>query len=183
MKSFALGLAAAVLFCSSATAAEVTDDSFRDESGARVLQESVVVDAVARDVWAALTTDAGFMMWGAPWAHITPGNGGLIEFRFEKTGKAGDPTNIRHRILVWMPARLLILQNEFVPVGGPFDPPTFGSVRIIMTLDAGNNGTTTVTETVVGFGEGAKYDQLYAHLHDGNIEYLKALAASFHPAK
>jgi uncharacterized protein YndB with AHSA1/START domain len=175
--------AAAVLLWSAAAHAAVTNESFIDESGARVLQEWVVVDALHGAVWKAFTTDAGFAKWAVPVVHITPGNGGLIEFGLSPQSKIGDPGNVRNRILVYMPDRLLIWQNEFVPAGGPFDPQTFASVRTVLSFDNLGNGTTRVTETVIGFGTGAKYDQLYAHLKGGNAEYLTMLADSFHPAK
>lgn len=40
----------------------------------------MVIDAPVTKVWQAFTTDAGFTRWAVPVAHITPGNGGLIEF-------------------------------------------------------------------------------------------------------
>jgi len=179
MKRIAMGLAA-VLAMTCGAWAGVKDDSFKDANGARVLQESIEVDAPPIDVWAAFTTDKGFMKWAAPWAHIVPGNGGKIEFAFAPNGKAGDPANVRHRILVWLPAKILIFQNEYLPPGpGPFDAGAFGAVRTILTFEPTGRGTTDVTQTVVGFGEGDKFDRLYAHLHDGNAEYLTMLAKNF----
>jgi uncharacterized protein YndB with AHSA1/START domain len=173
-----LGLAAALLLSTSAQAA-VKDDSFQDADGARVLREWIVVDAAPAEVWKAFTTDEGFSKWAAP-VHITPGNGGEIEFGFSPQLKIGDPNNVRQRILVWQPDELLIWQNEFVPAGGPFDPATFASVRTLMSFADAGGGQTKVTETVVGFGAGAKYDELYAHLRAGNAQYLTTLANSFH---
>lgn len=144
-----------------------------------MLQETIEVDATPVDVWTAFTTDKGFAKWAAPWAHIVPGNGGTIEFAFAPGGKPGDPANVRHRILVWLPTQILIFQNEYLPPGpGPFDPAAFASVRTILTFEPTASGT-AVTQTVVGFGTGAKYDQLYDHLRDGNAEYLRLLAKTF----
>lgn len=173
------GLAAAMALCATPVLAEVRDVSFKDANGARVLSESTVVGASPDDVWAAFTTDAGFMKWAVPWAHITPGNGGSIEFAFAPNGKAGDPHNVRHRILVWLPAKLLIFQNEYLPPGpGPFDAGAFGAVRTMLSFEPDGTGT-RVTETVIGFGDGAKFDELYAHLRGGNAEYLATLAKNF----
>ena len=158
----------------------VKDMSFKDADGHRVLRESVLVDASTADVWRAFTTDSGFTHWAAPVAHITPGNGGLIEFPFSPTGKIGDPTNVRNRILVYLPDELIITQNEFVPVGGPMDPRTFGSVRTIIAL-SDEGGKTRVTQTVIGFGDGPAYDSLYDHLRGGNAQYLAKLVMSFAP--
>jgi hypothetical protein len=175
-----LGLVAAIALLATPAAADVKDASFTDASGARVLSESIVVNAAPADAWNAFATDAGFMKWAAPWAHITPGNGGMIEFAFAPNGKAGDAGNVRHRILVWLPAKLLIFTNEYLPPGpGPFDAGAFQAVRTMLNFEPAGDGRTTVTETVIGFGAGPKFDQLYAHLRDGNAEYLATLAKHF----
>lgn len=180
MKMLLGWIAAGALAATTVQADPVKDESFKDSSGARVLRESVDVAAPLDTVWAAFTTDDGFLKWsGVPVVHITPGNGGLIEFGLTPASRIGDPQNVRNRIILFMPDTLIAWQNEFVPDGGPFDPKAFASVRTIVTLDSADAGTTTVTETVIGFGEGAAFDQLYAHLHDGNAEYLTMLANSF----
>ena len=84
-----------------------------------------------------------------------------------------------NRIDIFLPDELLAFHNEFVPAGGPFDPATFGSVRTLVSFEDTGAGQTKVTETVIGFGEGAKYDQLYDHLHGGNAEYLRNVATYF----
>lgn len=175
------GIVFALIAAMSATAANaaVEDLSFRDAAGARVLRESVVVQASPAEAWQAFTTDSGFTKWAVPVAHIAPGNGGLIEFALDASGRIGDPNNVRNRIDVYQPNALLIFHNEFVPAGGPLDPVTFGTVRTMLSFEAVGTGQTKVTETVVGFGSTAAYDALYAHLHDGNAEYLGMLAASF----
>jgi uncharacterized protein YndB with AHSA1/START domain len=171
---------AVMLFVSTQAQAAVKDDSFKDANGARVLREAVVVDASQAAVWAAFTTDDAFVKWsGVPVAHITPGNDGLIEFGLMPGSRIGDPSNVKNRLLVWLPDSLLVWRNEFVPTAGPFDPPTFASVRTMIALEPAGDGRTRVTETVVGFGDGAKYDQLYDHLRGGNAEYLTMLAGSF----
>ena len=71
--------------------------------------------------------------------------------------------------------------NESPPLG--LLAPWTGVSDPALTFDNLGNGTTRVTETVIGFGTGAKYDQLYTHLKGGNAEYLTMLADSFHSAK
>jgi uncharacterized protein YndB with AHSA1/START domain len=181
MKILTAMLVAAMVSAFTPARAVVTDDSFKNASGARVLKESVLVDATPAAVWAAFTTDDAFVKWaGVPVAHITPGNDGLIEFGLMPGSKIGDPMNVKNRLLVWEPDSLLVWRNEFVPAGGPFDPATFGSVRTMIAIAPVGGDKALVTETVIGFGEGAKYDQLYDHLRGGNAEYLTMLADSFH---
>jgi uncharacterized protein YndB with AHSA1/START domain len=171
-------LAAATLLACTPVQTAVKDDSYKDANGARVLKESILVDASPEAVWAAFTTDAAFVKWaGVPVAHVTPGNDGLIEFGLMPGSKIGDPENVKNRILVWLPDSLLVWRNEFVPAGGPLDPATFATVRTMIQISpVGGGDKAVVSETVIGFGDGAKYDQLYDHLHGGNAEYLAMLS-------
>jgi uncharacterized protein YndB with AHSA1/START domain len=153
----------------------VNDTSYRDGEGHRVLRESIVVPATPAEAWKAFTTDAGFMAWAVPLAHITPGNGGMMESAFSASGRIGDPQNVRNRIDVYLPDSLLIIHNEHVPAGGPIDAELYPKVRTMLSFEPAGTGT-TVTQTVVGFGEGAGFDTLYSHLRDGNAEYLAMLA-------
>ena len=175
--------AVALLMMTSAAAAApavVTDTSYKDADGGRVVRESVMVAAPRAMVWRAFVDDVEFAKWaGLPIAHIVPGNGGSIEFGFMPNSKIGDAMNVRHTIDVFLPDELLVFHNAYVPAGGPFDPPTFGAVRTLISFEDAGDGRTKVTETVVGFGTDAKFDQLYDHLHGGNVEYLQSLAGYF----
>ena len=179
MKYLALLAALIAAPALAATPVKIKDQSFRDADGHRVLKETVIVGAHVPDVWKAFTTDEGFTRWAVPVAHITPGNGGLIEFALADGGKIGDPNNVKNRIDVYLPDRLIVMHNEFVPAGGPMDPATFGTVRTMIEFAPSGGRQTRVTETVIGFGESLAYDDLYTHLRGGNAEYLSALAASF----
>lgn len=44
------------------------------------------------------------------------------------------------------------------------------AITLLTACGDRGGGKTKVTETAIGFGEGAKYDALYAHLRDGNAE-------------
>jgi uncharacterized protein YndB with AHSA1/START domain len=180
MKRNLLAAALVLLPLTAEAAPPIENASFHDADGARVLRESVLVEATPAAVWDAFTTDAGFTAWAVPVAHIEPHNGGTMEFALNRNGHIGDPGNVRHRIDLYQPRQMLIFHNEFVPPGGPIDAVLFPTLRTILTFEDAGGGKTRVTETVVGFGSGAAYDGLYAHLRDGNVEYLASLADHFH---
>ncbi|HVP85291.1 MAG TPA: SRPBCC domain-containing protein [Rhizomicrobium sp.] len=176
----ALGIAVFGIFAAqAATAADIKDESYRDAEGHRVLREVILIDAPVSQVWDAFTTDKGFMKWAAPFAHITPGNGGMMESGFAANGKIGDPNNVLNRIDVYLPDSMIVMRNEHVPAGGPMDPDLIQKVRTIITFAPAGDGKTELTQTVVGFGETPGYDAMYAHFRDGNAEYLQSLAESF----
>ena len=182
MKAFAVMLLAIGLSTQAVAAPaaiQVRDTSFREADGRRVQQLSVVVGAPVDAVWKAFTTDDGFARWAVPVAHITLGNGGMMETSYRLSAKIGDPDNIKNRIDAYLPEKLLVIHNEHVPKGAPFDPALIGNLRTIITFEAIDATHTRVTEAQVGYGDNAGYDSMYDHFRAGNAEELAALAQSF----
>ena len=173
-------LAATLLAAQSACAADMRDTSYRDQYGHRVQQLVVVVKAPVAKVWDAFFTDEGFASWAAPVAHVTLENGGgMIEASYSLKSKIGDPENIRNEIVAYLPLHMLAFRNAHVPKGAPFDPVLIRTIRTIVMFDDLGDGTTRVTESQVGYGDGAGYDSLYRHFSDGNAEEFAALADRF----
>jgi len=179
--ALALGCWSSPAFAADAPKApiKIQDTSFRDADGHRVQQLTVIVNAPVKVVWDAFTTDAGFERWAVPVTHITLGNDGMMESSYLLSSKIGDPDNIKNSIVAYLPEKLLVIRNEHVPKTGPFDPVLIASLRTIMQFEDLGDGRTRVTESGVGYGEGAGYDSMYAHFRDGNAEEFAALAQSF----
>ena len=153
----------------------IKDTSYREANGQRVQQVEVVVPVPLAKVWDAFMTDAGFMGWAAPVAHVTPGNDGMMEATYSLTGKIGNPENIKNQIVAYVPGRMLAIRNVHVPKGAPFDPKYISQIRTVVLLDDLGNGSTRITISGVGYGEGPGFDDLYAHFHAGNAEELASL--------
>ena len=169
-------MAGALVAPFAANAADIRDTSYRDAEGHRVQQLQLTVDATPAQVWAAFTTDAGIRGWVAPTAHVTPGNGGLLEASYLPTSKIGDPENIRNRIVVYLPDRMIVFHNEHAPKNGPFKQDVIDRIRTIVELEDLGQGKTRITESGVGYGEGADFDSMYKHFRAGNAEEFGALA-------
>lgn len=180
MPVFAAALLAATTALAASPKVALKDESFKDADGHRVLRESVIVDASLDAAWKAFATTDGFTRWAVSSGEVTPGNGGAMEFGFGKNFKPGDPTNVLNRIDIYLPDQMIAWHNEHVPAGGPMDPETFGKVRSVIAFDAIDATHTKVTQTVIGFGDDAKFDALYQHLRGGNAAYLAMLANNFH---
>jgi uncharacterized protein YndB with AHSA1/START domain len=125
---------------------KIEDTSYRDADGHRVQQLKVVIDAPVKDVWDAFTTDTGFERWAVPVAHITLGNDGMMESSYLLTSKIGDPDNIKNRIVAYLPEKLLVIRNEHVPKGAPFDPVLIATIRTVMLFEDLGDGRTRITE-------------------------------------
>ena len=165
--------------CAAPVAAQVKDTSHRDAEGHRVQQLETVIEAPVTKVWEAFTTDAGFTSWATPMAHVTPGNGGMIEASYLPTSKIGDPENIRNRMVVYWPNHLLVLHNEHAPKNGPFKQEVIDKIRTVIEFQDMGDGRTRVIESGVGYDEGPDFDSMYAHFRDGNAEEFQLLAKSF----
>jgi uncharacterized protein YndB with AHSA1/START domain len=170
---------AAFLVAGPVSAAEpphVKDSSFTEPNGERVLQESIVVDAPASSVWKAFTDEATIRAWNAPLAHIDLRNGGTIEESYDPNARLGGPQSVRHRIITYLPERLLVLRNLSAPPGLP-GADLYPTIIQIITLDPLGDQQTLVALSGAGYGAGADYDKLYAYFRKGNAAYLVSLKA------
>jgi uncharacterized protein YndB with AHSA1/START domain len=159
-----------------AVAADIKDTSYRDAKGGRVQQIEFIVKATPAQVWAALTTDEGFTGWGAAVAHVTLANDGMIEASYSPDAKIGDPDDIRNSIVAYVPNRMLVLHNVHVPSKGPFKQAVIDKIRTVILIDDLGDGRCRITESGVGYGQGADFDSMYEHFRAGNAEVFAALA-------
>ncbi|MDQ0462406.1 uncharacterized protein YndB with AHSA1/START domain [Caulobacter ginsengisoli] len=172
----ALVLAVALALGSPALAAPsaVKDTSFVDQTGARLLQQRVVIAAPPAAVWRALTDQAAYRQWVAPNSFIDLRVGGSIEVALSAAGKPGDPSNIKQEILGYVPQRLMVFRNLSVPPvpGGAVYP----KLAIVLELNPAGEGTEVVLSQV-GYGAGADFDALYGFFKQHNPEFLLNLKA------
>jgi uncharacterized protein YndB with AHSA1/START domain len=146
--------------------------------GSRVLIHSVVVDASPTAVWDAFTTAEGWMSWAVPFARVELRIGGLIETSYDAAARAGDPANIRNRILSFLPRRMLSIQAVQAPTGFPHADklPDLHSVIEIEPID---EARARVTITGVGYRAGSAYDELMTFFRQANAWSLERLRERF----
>jgi uncharacterized protein YndB with AHSA1/START domain len=156
----------------------VTDSSVVEPSGERVMREEILIKAPRSEVWKALATSQGLRSWELPLAEIDLKIGGHLEASYDPKAKLGDPNNIKHEILTYVPERLLVFRNIQTPQGFPH-ADLFSKVTSVLILDDAGDGVTRVTEAGVGYGQGADWDQLYSFFHNGNAWVLEMLKAHF----
>jgi uncharacterized protein YndB with AHSA1/START domain len=158
--------------------AGVTDSSYTAPDGSRAMQESIEIDAPAAVVWKLFSDPATIKASGVADAWVDLRNGGSLDEALFPDARAGDPRNIRHQIITYVPGRLMVLQNLNTPPGLPGREAFKTVVQIVEVTDLGG-GRSRLTLTVTGYGPGAEYDALWAFFHDHNGEFLtgaKALA-------
>ena len=162
-----LWVAMAALVCCNAHGAE------------RVLRHEKVVHAPVSEVWKAFTTSEGVRHWMAPVAEVDFRVGGAIRTNYKADAKPGDPGTIVHRILSYEPERMLSTQFT-APAGATGPAKTAQAVWWVARMEPLPDGSTRVTYTGVGWGEGPEWDAAYAFFERGNtltlgqlVEYLE----------
>jgi uncharacterized protein YndB with AHSA1/START domain len=81
----------------------VTDDPNRTN---RVIELTIDIDASLEEVWQALTTGEGIARWFAPYAAVTPGEGGSVSIGWDPKEMWETP------ITVWEPLRRMQTASE-----------------------------------------------------------------------
>ena len=157
-----------------AEAPHVTDSSFTEPGGDRVLQESMVVEAPAARVWKAFTDEATIRAWNAPLVHIDLRDGGTIEESDDPKATLGGPQSLRQLIVTYLPGRLLVLRNVSAPAGLP-GRELYPTIVQIVSLEPLTDKETLVTLSGTGYGAGADYDRLYGFLREHNAAFLASL--------
>ncbi len=155
-------------------AAEVRNSSFVEPNGERVLQLSIEIAAPAARVWKGFVDEETLRHWNAPVAHVDLRNGGEIEESYDPKARLGGGQTIHHRILTYLPERLLVLQNISTPPGLP-GAAAYPKIVQVIQLEPLAGDRTRVTLSGAGYGGDAASSQLYAFFVEGNAGYLQSL--------
>jgi uncharacterized protein YndB with AHSA1/START domain len=144
-------------------------------AGERVLRHEKIVHAPVSEVWKAFTTSEGTRHWMAPSAVVDLRIGGTIKTNYKEGAKPDDPGTIVHHVLSYEPERMLSTQFT-APEGVSGAPRTAEAIWWVARMEPLPDGSTRVTYTGVGWGEGADWDAAYRFFDRGNAYTLDQLA-------
>lgn len=161
-----------------ATLPAVTDTSFTEADGDRVLQFSATIPAPPSEVWTVLTTADGWRRLGVQSAAVDFRVGGVIETNYKPGVPVGDRSNIKNRIEAYVPGRILVIRNIQAPPGFSH-AAEYAETATVMELAPAANGATRLTLSGVGFRSGPAFDALYKMFAAGNAYTLEVLRQSF----
>ncbi len=173
-----LGLALA----ETAQATAVTETSFTAPDGTRTLQHEVVINAPVAIVWKAYTDTAEYRRWGAPVSAIDLRTGGSLEASPDPSIKLGERDTIRHRIVAYLPEKLIVFQNEHVPRMLPHGELLQQTVTIIRYEPLGP-GRTRVILSSTGWKDAPEWNGLYRFFEGENAETLAAMKTAYEGKK
>lgn len=170
----------ALIFALPAAAGQVADTSYKAADGARVLRHELVAPASAAEVYAALTTAEGWRTWAVPFAVMTPafGAGAIIETSYNPNAKPGEATNIKNKVLAYIPERMLAFQAVQAPAGFKH-AAELAQIFTVAELELLDAKRTRIRLSMLGYGEGQAFDELYAHFAKGNAWTMTKLSERF----
>jgi uncharacterized protein YndB with AHSA1/START domain len=163
------------------SAEPVRDTSYLDAGGARVLRHEVVVAAPVADAWAAFTSAEGWRSWATPYATMSPSTLAFdaeLVTSYNPNAAPGDETNIHHRMLSYIPERMLAFHTTRPPKGFPH-PAELARIFSVVELEPLSARQTRVRLSMVGYGTGPGFDQIYGFFAKGNPWTLQKLAECF----
>jgi uncharacterized protein YndB with AHSA1/START domain len=172
-----LGLAAGAVIAQPALPAktpDVVDSSFVTADGARDLQQSVVIDAPVAVLWNAFVDPKEFARWDSPVAAIDLRVGGTLEASYDPARKIGDPDNIKHRIITFLPNQLLVFQNFQAPHELPH-ADLFQRTVTVVQYEVLSPSRTRVTLSCTGWATDPASLQLYGFFEKDNAELLEKM--------
>ncbi|MGA2952494.1 MAG: SRPBCC domain-containing protein [Caulobacteraceae bacterium] len=170
--TLALALAGPVAAQPVDKAPDVVDSSFVTPDGQSDLQQSVVIGAPVAVLWKSFTDPKEFARWNAPVAAIDMRVAGTLEASYDPKHPIGDPDNIKHRIITFLPERLIVFQN----IQAPHDLPNadkFQRTVIVVQFEPLGPSKTRVTLTCTGFAADAGSKAIYAFFHEDNAAELE----------
>lgn len=169
-----------ILLCPAPTAAQssVSVAKHVEADGTHTLVHEVIVDAPARQVWAAISTAEGWKTWAVPAAWMPPGQADILETSYNPATKPGDRETIQHRFLARIPGRLLAFRTIKAPPKFPHWD-TYQLVSSVFELEPVGATKTKVRLTGVGYPDSPAGKQLVSFFERGNSASLEWLRARF----
>jgi uncharacterized protein YndB with AHSA1/START domain len=141
----------------------VTNDS---KQGKRGIDMAIDIDATLEEVWHALTTGEGIARWFAPYAEVTPGEGGSVSVGWDPKEMWSQP------ITVWEPMRRMQSASEMPTKDG-------GVVRLAVDYYLEAHGDRVRVRLVhSGFDDSGSWDEYIDGLEAGWSFFLLNLKHS-----
>lgn len=158
---------------------QVTDQSYVEPGGRRVLQLAVEVDAPTEAIWRAWTTAEGWESFAVRHCRLDRfGVGGVFETSYAETFTPGGPETIRNEIVAYVPYRILAIRNVKAPAGFE-NAEAFSRTITVLEFAALTGGRTRVLLTGVEFEPTPAFEALYEQFALGNAFTLDKLRQRF----
>ncbi|XUU61059.1 SRPBCC family protein [Erythrobacter sp. HA6-11] len=179
----ALAIAAVLVAPVSAFGQETKSEVIEENDGTRTLIHEAVIDAPVADVWASLSTEEGWKMWGPSKAWFDLRLGGSIETSYYPDAVQGDPRNIVHRIIAFVPERMMALQVVQAPENGPVSLETIKQTWGVYELEPISEIQTRMRIIGLGYGSDETSSRMIEFFKTGNVYSINLLKKNLADAR
>jgi uncharacterized protein YndB with AHSA1/START domain len=156
------------LFTASLAGQTVRNTSTTTQNGERVLRIETIVPVSPEKVWQALTTTEGWKGWAAPVAKVDFRIGGTIFTHYDSNAKIGSPGTIQIAIVNYLEREMITLKlkltNQF-PEKTRAEDQNLQEIVQVIAIDSDH---TKVVSSMVGWGIGKEWDDVYNFFAKGN---------------
>ena len=157
---------------------DVSNTSFVAPDGSRTLQESIEINAPVAVLWKGYTVPEEFKRWNAPVAAIDLRVGGTFEATYDASKKIGDPDNIKHRIITYLPQHLIVFQNIQAPAALPHRE-LFQKTVTVLEYQSLAPDRTRIINSSTGWGTDAASGEIYNFFQGGNAQLLEKMKSVY----
>jgi uncharacterized protein YndB with AHSA1/START domain len=156
------------LFTASVAGQTVRNTSTTTQNGERVLRIETIVPVSPGEVWQALTTTEGWKGWAAPVAEVDFRTGGTIFTHYDSNAKIGSSGTIQVAIVNYLEREMITLKvkltNQF-PEKTRAEDQNLQEIVQVIAIDSNH---TKVVSSMVGWGTGKEWDDVYNFFAKGN---------------
>jgi uncharacterized protein YndB with AHSA1/START domain len=157
---------------------QVKNSSFVTPAGERVLRHEITVNGSLADVWNAFTTSEGLMTFMAPVVHLELKTGGVFDSNYRVGSKLGDPGTIHNQVLNYIPMEMFSIKVGLTEQF-PERPRQAGTLFAVLTFKDAGAKQALVTISMLGWGNGEDWNQVYSFFDRGNAYTMAELARRF----
>jgi len=162
---------AAVYFSPSASGTSieaVRNTSTTTQNGEKVLRIETIVPASSEKVWRTLTTAEGWKTWAAPVVAVDFRIGGTISSHYDANAKIGSPGTIQLGIVNYLEKEMITFKVKLTaqfPEKTRAEGQNLQEIVQIIPIDSTH---TQVISSMVGWGTGKEWDEVYKFFAKGN---------------
>jgi uncharacterized protein YndB with AHSA1/START domain len=162
----------------SLTKASPVRNTSYEAAGERILRHEAIVYATLEEAWRAFTTAEGLRTFAVPVVEFELKTGGKFHSNYQFGSKVGDPGTIYNTVLAYVPLKIVAfkigLTDKF-----PAGPREAGTLFVVVEFEQQGSRKVKITLSMMGWGNGADWDEVYKHFDWGNAYTLKKLQERF----
>jgi uncharacterized protein YndB with AHSA1/START domain len=159
----------------------VNNKSFVTSNGEKVLRFEVVLDTSLKAVWNAFTNEAEITTWEVTQAKLDLRIGGSMQTHYKKNASIGDPGTITLGIINYLPMELLTYKITLTDAFPEKCRNEDDNLQEIIQFIALEKNKTRITSSMIGWGTGKEWDDVYEKFQMGNRWTYQQLVKHFRP--